>query len=84
MTSISEENKDIAIKFFKFEIDKKNEKKKLYIDNNNKVNLSFFFEMIKKDRLNYMNTQNSFEIIKCENIKNFFKSINLKTNIILK
>jgi FkbM family methyltransferase len=70
------------IKFFKFALDKKKGKKKLYIDNNNKGNLSFFYEMIKKDRLNYMNTQNSFEIIKCENIKNFFKSIKLKTNII--
>lgn len=70
------------VKLFNFALSDKRENKKLYLDQNNKGNLSFYYEMIKKDKLSFMNTPNNYENIKCESIKNFFRSIRINKNII--
>ena len=70
------------VKLFNFALSDKRENKKLYLDQNNKGNLSFYYEMIKKDKLSFMNTPNNYENIKCESIKNFFRNIRINKNII--
>ena len=52
------------VKLFNFALSNKRENKKLYLDQNNKGNLSFYYEMIKKDKLSFMNTPNNYENIK--------------------
>ncbi len=68
-----------------FALDKNDGKKKLFIDKNNKGNLSFNYEMmtLKENKLNFMNSKEDFEIINCKNTHNYFNEIsnNLK-NII--
>ena len=45
-------------------------------------NLSFYYEMVERDKLGFMNSPDNYEIIKCESTQKFFKSIKLKKNII--
>ena len=45
-------------------------------------NLSFYYEMVERDKLGFMNSPENYEIIKCESTQKFFKSIKLKKNII--
>jgi FkbM family methyltransferase len=70
------------IKYFNFALGTKKEDKKLFIDKNNMGNLSFYYEMVKRDKLGFMNSPDNYEIIKCESTQKFFKSIKLKKNII--
>jgi len=59
--------------------------KKLFIDQNNKGNLSLIYEMmtLKQDKLSYMNSRNNFINVKTKNIKNYFNDIrNENSNII--
>jgi len=72
------------INLFNFALDVKDGKKKLYLDKNNKGNLSFYSEMmsLSKDKLNFLNSKKNYEIIKCKNIKNFFNKLSVKENII--
>ena len=51
--------------------------KKLFIDQNNKANLSFNFEMMKRkeDKLNFMNVEDKYKIVKCKSTENFFSEI---------
>ena len=46
-------------------------------------NLSFYYEMVERDKLGFMNSPDNYEIIKCESTQKFFKSIKLK-KILLK
>ena len=70
------------IKYFNYALSTKKENKKLFLDKNNKGNLSFYYEMVKRDKLGFMNSPNNYEYIKCESIKRFFQSIKLNKNII--
>ena len=70
------------IKYFNFALSTKKEDKKLFIDKNNMGNLSFYYEMVERDKLGFMNSPDNYEIIKCESTQKFFKSIKLKKNII--
>ena len=68
-----------------FALDVEDGNKKLFIDQNNKANLSFNFEMMKKkeDKLNFMNYEESYKIVKCKSVKNYFADIdNSNKNII--
>lgn len=73
------------VQVFKFALDLKDGKKKLFLDKNNKGNLSFNYEMmtLKEDKLNFMNSPEDYELVDCKNVKNFFNEIkNDKKNII--
>ena len=73
------------VEIFNFALDTKDGEKKLYIDKNNKGNLSFNYEMmtLKEDKLSFMNSQENYEIVNCKSIKNFFNQIkNENLNII--
>lgn len=73
------------VEIFNFALDTKDGEKKLYIDKNNKGNLSFNYEMmtLKEDKLSFMNSQDNYEIVNCKSIKNFFNQIkNDNLNII--
>ena len=73
------------VEIFNFALDTKDGEKKLYIDRNNKGNLSFNYEMmtLKEDKLSFMNSQDNYEIVNCKSIKNFFNQIkNDNLNII--
>ena len=37
---------------------------------------------LSKDKLNFLNSNKNYEIIKCKNIKNFFNKLSVKENII--
>jgi len=71
---------------FNFALDIKEGEKKLYIDKNNKGNLSFNYEMmtLKSDKLNFMNSVNNYEIVKCKSVNDFFNEINNENNLIIK
>jgi len=60
--------------------------KKLFIDQNNKGNLSLIYEMmtLKQDKLSYMNSRNNFINVKTKNIKNYFNDIRNENNNIIK
>ena len=73
------------VQVFKFALDLKDGEKKLFLDKNNKGNLSFNYEMmtLKEDKLNFMNSPEDYEMVDCKNVKNFFNEIkNDKKNII--
>lgn len=73
------------VEMFNFALDTNDGEKKLYIDKNNKGNLSFNYEMmtLKEDKLSFMNSQENYEIVNCKSIKNFFNQIkNENLNII--
>ena len=65
------------VQVFKFALDLKDGEKKLFLDKNNKGNLSFNYEMmtLKEDKLNFMNSPEDYEMVDC-------KSVNDKKNII--
>ena len=71
---------------FNFALDINDGEKKLYIDHNNKGNLSFNYEMmtLKSDKLNFMNSVNNYEIVKCKSVNNFFNEVNNENNFIIK
>ena len=59
--------------------------KKLFIDQNNKGNLSLNYEMmtLKEDKLSFMNSEDNYINVKTKNIKNYFNDIrNENSNII--
>ena len=72
------------INLYNFALDKIEGKKKLYLDKHNKGNFSFYSEMmtLKKDKLNFLNSNKNYEIIECKSIKKFFGSLVTKENII--
>lgn len=69
-----------------FALDLKDGEKKLFIDKNNKGNLSFNFEMmtLKQDKLNFMNSEDNYEIVNCKSIKNYFNEIKNELKNIIK
>ena len=71
---------------FNFALDINDGEKKLYIDKNNKGNLSFNYEMmtLKNDKLNFMNLADNYEVVKCKSVNNFFSEVNDKKNFIIK
>ena len=71
---------------FNFALDVNDGEKKLYIDQNNKGNLSFNYEMmtLKSDKLNFMNSVNNYEIVKCKSVNHFFNEVNNEKNFIIK
>ena len=60
--------------------------KKLFIDQNNKGNLSLNYEMmtLKEDKLSFMNSENNYINVKTKNIKNYFNDIRNENNNIIK
>jgi len=66
------------VEMFNFALDINDGTNKLYIDKNNKGNLSFKYEMmtLKEDKLSFMNSEENYEIVNCKSIKNFFNEIN--------
>jgi len=74
------------INLFNFALDVTEGEKKLFIDKNNKGNLSFNYEMLtfKKDKLNFMNSESDFEIVKCKKISTFFSEVNNNLKNIIK
>jgi len=71
---------------FNFALDINEGEKKFYIDQNNKGNLSFNYEMmtLKSDKLNFMNSVNNYEIVKCKSVNDFFNEVNNENNFIIK
>ena len=74
------------VQVFKFALDLKDGEKKLFLDKNNKGNLSFNYEMmtLKEDKLNFMNSPEDYELVDCKNVKNFFNEIKNDKKILLK
>ena len=70
------------VQIFNFALDTQDGEKKLFIDKNNKGNLSFNYEMLtlKEDKLNFMNSPDNYEIVNCKSVKNFFNEINNEIN----
>ena len=60
-----------------FALDTHDGEKKLFIDKNNKGNLSFNYEMMSldEDKLNFLNDKNHFIITICKKTENFFNEI---------
>ena len=60
--------------------------KKLFIDQNNKGNLSLNYEMmtLKEGKLSFMNSENNYINVKTKNIKNYFNDIRNENNNIIK
>ena len=60
-----------------FALDIEDGEKKLFIDKNNKGNLSFNYEMmkLKENKLNIMNSIENYKIVSCKSIKNYFMQI---------
>ena len=71
---------------FNFALDTKDGEKKLFIDKNNKGNLSLNYEMmtLKENKLNFMNSPDNYEIVNCKSVKNFFNEINNENKNIIK
>ena len=67
---------------FNFALDVNDGERKLFIDKNNKGNLSFNYEMmtLKENKLSFMNSPNNYEIVVCKSVKNFFNEINNENN----
>ena len=61
----------------KLALDVEDGEKKLFIDQNNKGNLSFNFEMmkLKQDKLSFMNSEDNYQIVNCKSVKKYFKQI---------
>ena len=62
---------------FNYALDELDGEKKLYIDENNKGNLSFNFEMmnLEQDKLSFMNTKDNHITVKCMAINKFFEQV---------
>ena len=60
--------------------------KKLFIDQNNKGNLSLNYEMmtLEEDKLSFMNSEDNYINVKTKNIKNYFNDIRNENNNIIK
>ncbi len=60
-----------------FALDVTDGDKKLFIDKNNKGNLSFNYEMmtLKQDKLNFMNSKDNYEIVRTKSISDYFNEI---------
>lgn len=60
--------------------------KKLFIDQNNKGNLSLNYEMmtLKENKLSFMNSEDNYINVKTKNIKNYFNDIRNENNNIIK
>jgi FkbM family methyltransferase len=60
--------------------------RKLFIDQNNKGNLSFNFEMmkLKQDKLSFMNSEDNYQIVHCKSVKKYFKQIKNELRNIIK
>ena len=60
--------------------------KKLFIDQNNKGNLSLNYEImtLKEDKLSFMNSEDNYINVKTKNIKNYFNDIRNENNNIIK
>ena len=60
--------------------------RKLFIDQNNKGNLSFNFEMmkLKQDKLSFMNSEDNYQIVNCKSVKKYFKQIKNELRNIIK
>jgi len=60
--------------------------KKIFIDQNNKGNLSLNYEMmtLKEDKLSFMNSEDNYINVKTKNIKNYFNDIRNENNNIIK
>ena len=71
---------------FNFALDTKDGEKKLFLDKNNKGNLSLNYEMmtLKENKLNFMNSPDNYEIVNCKSVKNFFNEINNENKNIIK
>lgn len=71
---------------FNCALDEMDGEKKLYIDQNNKGNLSFNFEMmtLKQDKLNFMNSRDNYTTVKCMAINKFFQKIDQNNLNIIK
>ena len=41
-------------------------------------NLSFYYEMIERDKLGFMNNPDNYEIIKCESTQKIFQKYKIK------
>ena len=69
-----------------FALDSHDGEKKLFVDKNNKGNLSFNREMmrLKDDKLNFLNDENDFIFTKCKKTENFFNEINNDLKNIIK
>mgnify|MGYP001262825339 CR=1 FL=1 len=69
-----------------FALDIENGNKKLFIDQNNKANLSFNFEMMKKkeDKLNFMNLEENYKVVKCKSVEDYFSEIDSNNKNIIK
>ena len=67
-------------------LDQLDGEKKLFIDRNNKGNLSFNYEMmtLKQDKLNFMNSRDNYINVKTKSIKNYFNDIRNENNNIIK
>ena len=67
---------------FNFALDVHDGERKLFIDKNNKGNLSFNYEMMtaKENKLSFMNSPNNYEIVVCKSVNNFFNEINNENN----
>lgn len=65
------------INIAKLALDVEDGEKKLFIDQNNKGNLSFNFEMmkLKQDKLSFINSEDNYQIVNCKSVKKYFKQI---------
>ena len=69
-----------------YSLDTKDGEKKLFIDKNNKGNLSFNYEMMtrKEDKLNFMNHEENYEIVKSKSAYDYFNEIKNNLRNIIK
>ena len=74
------------INTFDCALDLSDGEKKLFIDQNNKGNLSLNYEMmtLKEDKLSFMNSEDNYINVKTKNIKNYFNDIRNENNNIIK
>ena len=70
----------------KLALDTDDGERKLFIDQNNKGNLSFNFEMmkLKQDKLSFMNSEDNYQIVHCKSVKKYFKQIKNELRNIIK
>ena len=74
------------VKILDCALDLSDGEKKLFIDQNNRGNLSLNYEMmtLKQDKLSFMNSTNNYINVKTKNIKNYFNDIMNKNSNIIK
>ena len=73
------------VNILNYALDLSDGEKKLFIDQNNRGNLSLNYEMmtLKEDKLSFMNSEDNYINVKTKNIKNYFSDIrNVNKNII--